>query len=63
MIVNNSKSFVDEESGVHTNNIEGTWSALKQSILYRHRHDGFIGGNLAEYVWRRKNKETFGKHS
>lgn len=54
--VNHSRFFKDPETGIHTNTIEGTWSALKRRILPRNRTKNGIEGHLTEYIWRRKNE-------
>jgi transposase-like protein len=53
--VNHSINFVDPESGVHTNTIEGTWSGVKRKIPVRNRNRSSIDEHLLEFVWRRKN--------
>jgi ISXO2-like transposase domain len=53
-IVNHSEVFVNDE-GFHTNNIEGTWNAVKNRIVARNRTHNLIEGKLFEYIWRRKN--------
>jgi transposase-like protein len=53
--VNHSVNFRDEETGVHTNTVEGTNSGLKRMIPVRGRVREGIEGRLAEYVWRRKH--------
>lgn len=35
--VNHSKWFVDEETGIHTNTIEGNWSYVKQNVYKKWR--------------------------
>lgn len=57
MTVNHSKHFKDPVTNVHTNHIEGTWSALKQSIIPRNRTKKDIVLHLREYQWRKRNRE------
>ncbi len=52
--VNHSLHFVDPETGIHTQNIEGTWSSLKRKTPIRKRTAGLIEGCLAVFIWRRK---------
>lgn len=52
--VNHSLGFVNNESGVHTNTIEGTWSGIKRKIAVRNRNRSCIDEHLLEFVWRRK---------
>lgn len=54
--VNHSLHFKDPVTGVHTNTIEGTWSALKRSIAMRYRTGNVIEKHLLEFIWRRKHK-------
>lgn len=56
--VNHSKCFVDPNTGVHTNSIEGAWSALKMHFAPRQRTKDDIENRLGEYLWRRQNKNT-----
>jgi transposase-like protein len=56
--VNHSKNFKDPVTGVHTNTIEGTWNALKQSIIPRNRNKKDILLYLREYQWRKNNREN-----
>ena len=53
LTVNHSLFFVDPITLVHTNTIEGTWSALKRSIPVRRRTKGKITPHLFEFIWRR----------
>ena len=54
--VNHSYNFVDPETGVHTNHIEGTWRAIKwDGVPVRHRTEEFIDNDLITFIWRRKN--------
>ncbi|GFS81960.1 uncharacterized protein TNCV_1790381 [Trichonephila clavipes] len=47
-------TFVDPETGAHTNSIEGTRSAIKKGLLKAHVKSQF-DSFLAEYMWRRSN--------
>ena len=51
--VNHSLYFVDPETNVHTNTIEGTWSTLKSKIPIRHRTQEHSDAHLFEFIWRR----------
>ena len=53
--VNHSKSFIDETTGFHTNNIEGTWSAIKSKCSTYQKTAKRIQGKLFEFIWRRKH--------
>ena len=57
LTVNHSKNFKDPGTGVHTNTIEGTWNGIKINIPGRARHKKLIGGYIAEFIWRRQNKD------
>jgi transposase-like protein len=54
--VNHSETFVDPNTGVHTNSIEGTWSGIKFNISPRNRTKTTITNHLLEYIWRKENK-------
>lgn len=54
--VNHSRHFVDPDTGVHTNTIEGTWHGLKVGIPKRARHSGKIENHISEFIWRRQNE-------
>lgn len=67
LTVNHSKEYInitenEIEDGlvliekIHTNTIEGTWSALKKSIPHRARKNALIETHLWEFIWRRKNQ-------
>lgn len=56
--VNHSLCFVDPVTLVHTNTIEGTWSALKRSIPVCRRTRGKVTGHLFEFMWRRANQNN-----
>ena len=56
--VNHSINFVDSETGVHTNTIEGTWSGVKKRIPVRNRIKSRIDSHLLEFIWRRTNNEN-----
>ncbi|GBM58641.1 hypothetical protein AVEN_251912-1 [Araneus ventricosus] len=53
--VNHSKNFKDPVKGVHTNGIEGTWSAIKADFRKQGTKKVFgqFDTYLAEYMWRR----------
>ena len=53
--VNHSRNFVDPNTGVHTNTIEGTWHGIKINLSTRHRTESMINGDLLEFIWRRNN--------
>lgn len=53
--VNHSEGFINRETGVHTNTVEGTNFAIKRQIPIRARVKDGIEGRLAEFVWRRQN--------
>ena len=54
-MVNHSVSFIGED-GLHTNNIEGTWSGIKQTVPARNNVKGRLKDKLFEFMWRRKNR-------
>ena len=51
--VNHSLTYVDPETGAHTNAIEGTWSAIKRALRGTHHVEGEFDSYLAEYMWRK----------
>lgn len=55
--VNHSHHFVDPETGVHTNIIEGTWHGIKVGIPERVRCEGKIENYISEFIWRRQNED------
>ena len=57
--VNHSKHFVDPDTGVHTNTIEGTWHGIKYNVPQRHKSKDYTPGHLWEFMWRRQYE---GKH-
>lgn len=54
--VNHSRHFVDPDTGVHVNTIEGTWHGIKVGIPERVRHQGKIENHIAEFIWRRQKE-------
>ncbi|CEP16296.1 hypothetical protein [Parasitella parasitica] len=52
--VNHSESFITPD-GVHTNTIEGTWSAIKLITSPRLRTKKMMPWTLMEFIWRRKH--------
>jgi transposase-like protein len=56
--VNHSQNFVDPNTGVHTNTIEGYWNGLKLQIPSRNRSKKSITNCLLECIWRKRNKDN-----
>jgi transposase-like protein len=56
--VNHSIGFVDSESGVHTNTIEGKWAGLKRRITLRGRVKDRLPDYLFEQIWRARHRNT-----
>lgn len=59
MTVNHSEYFLDPETGVHTNTIEGNWQGIKIGIPNRNRIEGKVQSYLWEYIWRRQNNDQW----
>lgn len=55
--VNHSLNFKDENTGTHTNIIEGTWNGIKMNIKPRNRTVN-IGSHLGEFIWRSAYKNN-----
>lgn len=54
--VNHTYNWVDPITGVHTNTIEGTWSAMKwHGTPIRQRTRELVQANLFAFIWKRKN--------
>ena len=59
MKVNHSIGFRDEETGAHTNTIEGNWAGLKLKIPKRNRTEGEeVDLHLLGFIWRRQNRDS-----
>jgi hypothetical protein len=56
--VNHSENFVDPDTGVHTNMIEGFWNGLKLRIAPRNRTMNCIDNHLFECIWRKKHADS-----
>ena len=54
--VNHSRHFVDPDTGVHTNTIEGTWHGMKVGIPERVRYLGKVENHISEFIWRRQSE-------
>jgi transposase-like protein len=52
--VNHTTHFVDPNTGVHINTIEGSWNGIKLNCSKRHYTRAFVDGNLMTFIWRRK---------
>ena len=48
--VNHSETYVDPETGCHTNTIEGTWFDVKRIVPIRNRVGSKIDAYLLEFV-------------
>ena len=57
-VINHSKAFVIPKTRIHTNSIEGTWSAMKSEIPSRCFSQPIIENYVAEFVWRRLHNEN-----
>jgi len=57
LTVNHSETFVDPDTGVHTNTIEGTWNGIKYHVSPRNRTKSNISNHLFEFIWRRENQD------
>ena len=55
--VNHSVGFKDENTGVHTNHVEGTNYALKRAVPPRNRTREHLQPFLLEFVWMGKNED------
>jgi transposase-like protein len=58
MTVNHSEGFINEQTGVHTNFIEGTWNGIKMKVPARNRVRDGMNEHLLEFIWRRKNSQA-----
>ena len=53
--VNHTYHFVQPETGVHTNTIEGSWNGIKQKTSARKYSGGLLQDKLFDYIWRRRH--------
>lgn len=58
MTVNHSLNFVDPNTHVHTNTIEGTWNGIKLGVPPRNRSKDSMEGHLLEFIWKRKHENN-----
>ena len=57
-VVNHSNEFVSSE-GVNTNRVESVWGSCKRKISHiRNKRPSLIKGYLAEYIFKKKFKES-----
>ena len=54
MTVNQSKTYVDKETGVHTNGIEGLWAHIKRGFVPGGRKKRNMLGYLAKFLLQRQ---------
>ena len=54
--VNHSVSFIDMNTGVHTNTIEGNWSSVKVDTPKKYRVEGKITPYLIRYMVKRNDR-------
>lgn len=59
--VNHSKEFKNKETGAHTNSIESTWHALKQSLPRSGTQKQLYDSYFEEYVIRKRYLKTDNK--
>lgn len=59
MTVNHSQNFVDPVTNVHTNAIEGNWSAIKRNTSIRKRTYRLIDNSLNEFMFRRLSDDNY----
>jgi hypothetical protein len=60
--VNHSKNFKDTITGIHTNTIEGNWSAIKRQAPITHRCSKRVTVYLIKYMLKRNYKDFTFKH-
>lgn len=56
--VNHSLFFVDPETGIHTNTIEGNWKGVKENVPIRSRTACLIPIHLVKVMINRLNPES-----
>ena len=55
--VNHTLGFVDPDTGVHTNTIEGTWAGMKMKVHKRQRTKELVENHLFRIIWERYHKD------